>query len=164
MSFLLDALGKADNDRRSAEVPELRTYNQGHRSPFRRLLRILIWVSLVLLSFELGYFLRPYLEINLSGEPLAQKAEVSRMRSDVANVAPTPEQAPPVVVAPPEVMARVLELEVISYSESPDVRFAMINGSLVHEGDVLDTGEHLIKIEPNAVVLDRAGKQIRISM
>jgi hypothetical protein len=62
------------------------------------------------------------------------------------------------------VVARVFELEVISYSDVPAVRFSMINGVVVHEGDVLSTGERVLKIEPNAVVLDRAGVELRISM
>lgn len=147
MSFLLDALSKADDDRRRSEVPELKTYNQGRHSPLRGVVRGLALLCLLSLFFTFGYFLRPYLEttwfeqgqVNLSNQSLqATKSQ-------------------------PEVVGRVYALEVISYSDSPASRFVMIGGVLVHEGEMLDTGEKLILIEPNAMVLEKEGRPIRVS-
>ncbi len=164
MSFLLDALGKADHDRRRADVPELKTYNQDNRSSLRRSLRAFVLMSLLLISFVLGYFMRPYLEPVLFEGSSVNTGSVPETRDTQAKSTPVLDPSPVEQIAPPEVVARVLELEVISHSDVPAVRFAMINGVVVHEGDVLSTGERLLKIEPNAVVLDRAGVELRISM
>lgn len=160
MSFLLDALGKADYDRRRAEVPELKNYNQDNKRSLQRTLRAFVLMSLLLISFVLGYFLRPYLEPILFEGSSVNAVNVPETRDTQAKRDPTQVEQ----IAPPEVVARVLELEVISYSDVPAVRFAMINGVVAHEGDVLGTGERLLKIEPDAVVLDRAGVELRISM
>lgn len=61
-------------------------------------------------------------------------------------------------------VARAFDLEVISYSELPAARFVMINGTMLREGEMLGSGETLLTIEPDAVVLDAAGKQIRVGM
>lgn len=166
MSFLLDALGKADHDRRQSEVPELRMHNQVRRSPIGRLLHGVGFSGLLILCFALGYVLRPYLE-TLVSDPL---------ESSVSNVPVKSMEKPadekiaaqplPAVTAklPPEPVSRAYELEVISYSEFPAVRFAMINGAMVYEGEVLGSGEVLLLIESDAVVLEKAGKQIRVRM
>ena len=171
MSFLLDALGKADEDRRRAEVPELRTYRQSYRSPWRRVLSGLLIVSLLVLSFVAGYLLRPVLEpafSRLSGPAESIAPSVTPVQAPVQTA---PAQAPPVTQfqAPRPINAQEMtlpgiELEVISYAENPAARFAMINGLVLHEGDALQTGERLLVIERDAVILDRAGQAVRIGM
>ena len=167
MSFLLDALGKADHDRRRSEVPELKTYNPGRRPVLRGGVRILIWLSLMTFFFSLGYFARPYLETTFfsyevvdtskTSEEMLAKPEGKEASTETAqageikNVARNSNQSP-------------YGLEVISYADSPPARFVMINGAMLHEGDRLGSGEVLLTIEPDAVVLDKAGTQIRLEM
>jgi hypothetical protein len=166
MSFLLDALGKADHDRRQSEVPELRTYNQVRRSTIGRVLRGVGLVGLLILCFALGYALRPYLE-RLVSDPLepgmsnvpAQIMEKPANEDIIAQPSPAA-----TVNLPSEPDSQAYALEVISYSESPAARFAMINGAMVREGEVLRSGEVLLFIESDAVVLEKAGKQIRVGM
>ena len=64
----------------------------------------------------------------------------------------------------PETPIRTYALEVISYSDSPGERFVMINGEVVHEGGRLITGETLLSISPDAVVLESAGDQFRVGL
>ncbi len=167
MSFLLDALGKADHDRRRSEVPELRTYRQTGRSPVRAVLRGIALLSLLLLFFVLGYYFRPLLDKNIfgydeTGESLAPSQAANKPVAPIASNPPAP--VAKAASAPPGTTPRIYELEVISYSDSPTARFVMINGAMLHEGEVLGSGEVLLTIERDAVVLDNAGKQIRVGM
>ena len=163
MSFLLDALGKADDDRRRAEVPELRTYQRKDASLWARVGRALLLLVLLLGAFAGGYLARPGLEGLWSPE---QKPDSAR----TANTAPEPlaavNKSLPVPASSPEAPATksTLELEVISWSERPHARFAMINGAVVHEGDTLATGELLLRIEQNAVVLQQSDQTFRLTM
>ncbi len=166
MSFLLDALGKADHDRRQSEVPELRTHNQVRRSPIGRVVRGFGLVCLLALFFVLGYVLRPYLETIVSDrvEPNRDNASAQSLKKPVnKDISAQPVPVPPVDL-PLQSISQAYELEVISYSEYPAARFAMINGAVIHEGEVLGSGEVLLLIEPDAVVLERAGKRIRLGM
>ncbi|MCP4009505.1 MAG: general secretion pathway protein GspB [Proteobacteria bacterium] len=174
MSFLLDALGKADDDRRRSEVPELRTYNQGRRSPMRAVIRGFLLLSLCLAFFTLGYFLRPALEknlftkgvasmSNLPAQPKEQPVERPASRQPAKMTAA--ENVPKAVEKAAKVEAsQAFELEVISYSNSPTARFAMINGAVIHEGEMLISGETLLLIEADAVILEKAGRQIRVGL
>jgi hypothetical protein len=167
MSFLLDALGKADHDRRQAEVPELRTYNQARRSPLGRALRVFGLVGLLMSCFALGYILRPYLEaINFDhAEPSTSNVSAPKLEKPASeDVTAQPSQTAVVNNVPLQAASKAYELEVISYSEYPAARFVMINGAMVHEGEILGSGEVLLLIEPDGVVLEKAGKQIRVRM
>ena len=167
MSFLLDALGKADHDRRRSEVPELRTYSQTGRSPLRGVLRSFALLSLLCLFFGLGYFSRPFLDRNIfnaetaGSNPVVPQVPENRVTPAVSTPSAPAEVSESAVL---QKVARAFDLEVISYSELPTARFVMINGTMLREGEMLGSGETLLTIEPDAVVLDAAGKQIRVGM
>ena len=166
MSFLLDALGKADHDRRRSEVPELRTYNRAGHSSVRSVLRGLALVGLLFLFFALGYISHPYLEKTLAGHRVAEMSVAPPQGIEPVGKAVEPAPVPDPIAEGllQQSAGRLFELEVISYSDTPTARFAMINGAMVREGEVLVTGEILLMIEPDAVLLEQAGKQIRIGM
>ncbi len=52
-------------------------------------------------------------------------------------------------------------VNVVSYSEQPAQRFAMINGKMVRENEFVRAGLRVEKIEPNGVVLNMRGERIR---
>ncbi len=160
MSFLLDALGKADDDRRRAEVPELRTYRHRKTSVLGRVARGLLLASLILGAFAGGYFARPWLETSWSPgktvNPESAAPPSLESGTDPAVSAPASAAAPKGVAG--------LELEVISWSERPQARFAMINGAVVYEGDTLVSGERLLRIETDAVILQQSELTIRLTM
>ena len=160
MSFLLDALGKADDDRRRAEVPELRTYRHRKSSVLSRVGRGLLLLILVLGAFAGGYFARPWLDTAWSSGEVGKTAGTPAADNPAVTGPPAEEASPSdSLVAPAG-----LELEVISWSERPQARFAMINGAVVHEGDTLASGERLLRIEEDAVVLQQSGQTMRLTM
>ena len=160
MSFLLDALGKADDDRRRAEVPELRTYRHRKTSVAGRIGRSLLLLLVLLGAFAGGYLARPWLDAWWSP---AETASSLNTAPASAEPAAGPAASPPRPAAASGAVAG-LELEVISWSERPQARFAMINGEVVHEGDTLASGERLLRIETDAVILQQDEQTIRLAM
>ena len=163
MSFLLDALGKADDDRQRAAVPELRTPRHQRNTPTRRVFKVVLWLSLMLVSFALGFFSRPYLEPGYTISIVRDDANVSAQSQ--AGDKTTAAESLNVVAGgsaqpvPPTAVSPVIELSVISYSSVPTERFAMLNGFLMYEGDVLSGGERLIEIKTDGVLLEKDGRQ-----
>lgn len=170
MSFLLDALGRADDDRRRKDIPELHSRAIKYRSPWRYVFLGVLMAALLLLAFTLGYLLRPALDTTLfQEEPGPAAAPLAAAQSSPAETAAPPqpvaaEKSADSAVKPDTAAKPGYELEVISYAAEPSARFAMINGIVVHEGDVLGGGERLSKIEKDAVVLDVSGRSVRIGM
>jgi len=189
MSFLLDALGKADDDRRRAIVPELRASRYQRRSPWRRVLHIVLILVAVLVAFILGYVARPYIE--RGGDAAPPVTEVSgsistrpeapapspalpdastdpAMTSAPSAVGETPVLAPrlpePALSRPEPSGLGAVELSVISYSSQPAARFVMLDGVVMYEGDMLDEDVRLVLIKPNGVVLERNGQTFSINL
>ena len=50
-------------------------------------------------------------------------------------------------------------VNVVSFSEKPEQRFAMINGKMVREGEFVEAGLLVEKIERESVVFNLRGKQ-----
>lgn len=164
MSFLLDALGKADNDRRRAAVPELRTRGHKRNTPTRKAFRIVLLMFLALISFVLGFLSRPYIEPGYTISIIREEsnavalsdADGDKSRSAPLNIAEKEKLQPSLV--------QQIELSVISYSSVPTERFAMLNGFLMYEGDILSAGERLIEIQPDGVLLEKDGRQYNVGM
>jgi len=179
MSFLLDALGKADDDRRRAMVPELRASRYQRRSPGRRALSIVLLICAILLSFVQGYLARPYIEQRLSGEVSASSSSAEVSPPDVERpvepqtAAVEPGRLPDKVVAAPvmpavqpepALAADPIELSVISYAKQPAARFVMLDGVVMYEGDMLDEEVRLVQIKPDGVILERNGQEFSINL
>lgn len=158
MSFLLDALDKADNDRNRSQVTELQTPVKRKSTLLRSILKIQLILFLMILSFVLGYVLRPYIEGGSATDGVGQASiEKSAAESDANN---------PVQVSHPQAaqQAADIKLSAISYSNVPATRFAMINGFAMYEGDELASGERIQEIQRDAVVLAKNGTQIHLAL
>ncbi len=154
MSLLLDALGKAESDRDQSQIPQLRTPAGKPPSPLWRALKWILLFCLVIASFAAGYFARPYIV-----QYTSQSASMPETQNTNSPAAALQESAPP---APEPKVA--IELSAISYSEKPEIRFVMLNNSVMYEGDALSTGERVVKIERQGVVLEKDGHQQRIGL
>ncbi len=165
MSFLLDALGKADDDRRRAAVPELRTRGHQRNMPTRSVFRIVLLMLLALISFALGFLSRPYLEPGYTISIVRDGENAAVSSSAETNTAAAPAQNQFVRQKETQTPAATpIELSVISYSRVPTERFAMLNGFLMYEGDILSVGERLIEIRPDGVLLEKDGRQYKLSL
>lgn len=153
MSFLLDALGKAESDRDHGQVRELRTPVHKKQSPLKRLLALVLLLCLLLLSFAAGYFARPYLEAKL------EAGQSVNTETPLANTA-----LPAKPVSEAKASSNIIELSAISYSEKSEIRFVMLNNSVMYEGDKLPGGERILRIERHGVVLEKDGQQKRLGL
>lgn len=164
MSFLLDALGKADDDRRRATVPELRAPGHRRNTPTRSAFRIVLLMVLLLISFALGFLSRPYFD---SGYAIKIVRDVENSAALAKEVDATLPLARPNATTQDEMQLPAslpIELSVISYSSVPTERFAMLNGFLMYEGDILSAGERLIEIKPGGVLLEKDGRQYKLGL
>ncbi|MCP3954161.1 MAG: general secretion pathway protein GspB, partial [Desulfobacterales bacterium] len=130
----------------------------------RAVIRVFLLLSLCLVFFALGYFLRPALEKNLFDKGVASMSNLPAEGKEQAAQRPVSGQPAKMTAAQnvPKALeeatkveaSQAFELEVISYSDSPTARFAMINGAVIHEGEMLMSGETLLLIEADAVLLE----------
>lgn len=171
MSYILDALNKAERDRRQARVPSLATV---HAIPVERR-NVWPWViagALALNVAALGGFV---VLRDASAPP--PPAPVVAAPSVVPATVEAPRPAPPAVtvksvepvtpvvapaVAREDSAARepdVLKLEVLIYSPNPAERVAYINGQRYVEGQRVTARLSVERITSDSVVL--AGKDTR---
>jgi hypothetical protein len=163
MSFLLDALGKAETDRDQGQIPELKTPASRRKSPFKRALQMGLLLCLLLASFALGFIARPYFDDKVANvSPTGQIATSSTAVSKVSESLNDPVVDKPTTVVQAD--KHPINISAISYSENPEIRFVMLNNSVMYEGDELVTGERIVRIEQHGVVLEKAGQQKRIGL
>jgi len=57
----------------------------------------------------------------------------------------------------------VIKVDVVSYAENPEQRFAMINGKMTRESEFVRAGLKVQEIKPNSVILIERGRRIELS-
>ena len=164
MSFSLDALGKADDDRRRATVPELRAPGHQRNTPTRSAFRILILMVLLLISFLLGFLSRPYVDSGYAIKIVRDVENTAALSKEGSDTLPLAHPSPAAHDEMQLPASLPIELSVISYSSVPTERFAMLNGFLMYEGDILSAGERLIEIKPDGVLLEKDGRQYKLGL
>ncbi|MBI1734552.1 MAG: general secretion pathway protein GspB [Candidatus Rokubacteria bacterium] len=177
MSYILDALKKADRDRRQARVPSLATI---HAVPDERR-NVWPWVIAGALALNVAAFggfvmLRespappPPAPVSVAPRPVTTTADapappaVTAKRVEAVATAAAPAAAAPARTPVPrdETPARepdVLKLEVLIYSSNPAERVAYINGQRYVEGQRVNARFTVERITSDSVVL--AGKDAR---
>ncbi len=167
MSYILEALGKAEQKRRADDdIPELSSalYEGKHLEvrPFWQTL--LAWLGGFLIAFTLGALARPAIDRLFADAP----TQAQSVLVNAAQTAPdqTPKEAPSVATKPadnpaPDGLSR-FKLSVISWSDKPSKRFGMINNGVIHEGDVLPGDYKVVKIEKNHLRLRKAGETFHL--
>lgn len=164
MSFLLDALDKADNDRNRTKVNELKTPVQRKKTFLRRILTAQLVIALILASFAAGYYARPYIdgaESDAANEAAAGEQLPGKLAQAAAKIDGDIRES---AAAPQSLPSFDIKLSAISYSTVPATRFAMINGFVMYEGDELATGERLKEIQSDSIVMSKGESEIRIAL
>ena len=187
MSYILDAIKKAEDQRRQEQVPTLESIvsQRALRRPPMNLRKWLNWIAIVLLLAAAVWFRQPVINAvsdtyswiaQQFNRPAAQsepvKNAVEVVNPEVMDNQPTPESkdstlaqssitlAPQTDPTIPANIRRNLEkitFTVISYSADPDKRFVMDGPRVLREGDYM--GDYRIaQIRREGVVLDIDGK------
>ncbi len=182
MSYILEALGKAEKTRKQEHLTELASdlYRPSQRSAADRWLKGVLWVLVPLISFLLGYLARPYIErvhINIDGAPTVNNTAATKTKqakptpklitSNAAVEAVLEQRKSPEVTTQPVQQNDAhtnLTVSVISFSDTATERFAMVNGVIVKEGDTLGSGERVVQIDKTSVLLDRLGQSFVVTL
>lgn len=191
MSFILDALKKAESERSRSSGPVLMDVRV---APPRRRLPAWAWVLGIVLLANLGVL--AWLLLREPAPPVqtaAASTEAPKEPASAPAVAPaaTPEPAPaapagspvapPVNTSPPappppdfsnlptmQDLAGVgvalprLQLNLHVYDASPAHRYVLLNGARMREGEFTADGVKVEAITPQGVVLEASGRRFRL--
>ncbi len=180
MSYILEALNKAETTRKQENLSELPSglYRPSTVSAPHRWLKRALFLLTLLLCFILGYVARPYID-NMQ---ISFSKPESQVLTVIDPTAEPPKVALPKIVSSDARVETVLQdlrlsaqeklepasteplLSVISYSADSTERFAMINNIILYEGDVLSSGEQLVQIDKNSVLLEKEGESFVLTV
>ncbi|MGI9317401.1 MAG: general secretion pathway protein GspB [bacterium] len=191
MSFLLDAIRKAEKQRNEDTVPSLEAIvgERRQRSKSRQG-GWLVWVALVIAVVATGYLSRNHLSNWWQQAAKASHQSIDKLKNSLGNIvsievsdtsAPntttgqdnnssdnqsgsqktsgTPEGSQ--LTNAQRALLSKIEFSVISYSDDPDKRFAMVGSQILREGDRLE-GFPITRIQADGVVIDVSGKAVLI--
>lgn len=179
MSFILDALRKAERERSLGRAPALRLAADTAPRRAWRLPALLLTLLLAANAALLLWGLQPT-AVDPGPTPPAARDDRGTM-PEVPNAAPVPAAATtttmmtttgdghdtaapaapprPAIGGAPDVAPDGLSLDIHVYSERPARRFVVINGRRYQQGDRLVEGPLLRRIDPDGVWLDHRGRQ-----
>ena len=167
MSYILDAIRKAEQQRNQGQMPTLHSMGAyEERGSGKSALRAAGTVGIVLLLVAIAWFHRPILETLGSGISTITTSVSGMFAGQEVSDSPAPETessssagtstAETVAAADADTLAKV-QFSVISYSSDPNKRFVMDGSKILREGDIIN-GFPIREIRKDSVVLDVNGQ------
>lgn len=178
MSYILDALRKSEQEREGSAVPLLRAPPRtitGHR---RLLPTVSVSVVLIITASAAAWFIAPDLLNDLGGAPGSPKSSDPAMATAGPRVSTPVENtdsrstslgsaavrdgasrsgseigAPDSTGSGLHPRVADLSLTVVSYSDTPERRFVMLDQRIVRESEAVGEGVVVKRILPNGVIL-----------
>lgn len=152
MSTILDALRKSEQERRLDKLPTLTDMvapQELSRWPiYIGLVLVLVATALVVLAYII-WSAKPDTVTVLTSPAVAVNTEAQgSVQASVANANDAGLSKDPMLV------------NVVSYSSNPALRFAMVNGKLVREGEFIEPGLKVEEIRADVVVFNSRGAKI----
>ena len=155
MSTILDALRKSEQERKLNKLPTLNDMaapKEPSRWPvYLGLALVVLAISLVVLAYviwnakdESAQAVKGQINTDIAE---SSDASLSQAQEEPINGSFEGEQNPVLV-------------NVVSYSDDPSLRFAMVNGKMVREGEFLRPGLKVESIQADAVVFNQRGRKI----
>ena len=150
MSTILEALKKSEQERKLNKIPtlnDLPTPKEPSKWP------LILGIVLSLIALAVIVF---YMFFWSKGAPQTVANTNVTLNNSEQQQSITPKEQ-----AESDVHADDVIVNVISYSEQDDQRFAMINGKMVREGEFVRAGLQVEKILIDSVIMNLRGKEIR---
>lgn len=152
MSTILDALRKSEQERKLNKLPTLTDMaapQESSRWPmYIGLALVLVAIALIVLAFAI-WSGKPLLsQVQPNAEPAVGASQAASQSAANANLQSSTDISSATVV------------NVVSYSDDRALRFAMVNGKMVREGEFIEPGLKVEEIRPNSVVFNARGKKI----
>ena len=179
MSYILDALKRAERDRHLTHVPTLATVHTSAHPTRRRWLWVgggvlLVGAIVVMLLLRAGPIAGPTgttspvppaaapptADAQKSAQPTATETNIAtepRVSRSAQSTAPSP--TPPPSHAAPQTPFAALKLEMVVNADAPGERAVYISGRRYVTGQSLEPGATIESIAPDAVVLRFAGQR-----
>lgn len=142
MSTILDALKKSETERKLNSIPTLADMPTPEEHNNFRSTWLLVLVAL-LLGVLLATFANFVLRSQTTTKPMPQQVVLDNER-----------------IAPESTADEEITVNVVSWAEQPDQRFAIIDGKLVRENDFVRPGLKLEKIQVDSVILIERGRRV----
>ena len=143
MSTILDALKKSEQERKLQNLPTLSDMPVPKEPAlWPKVLLLCVFVLLILISVYL------FVDWRKSSQESTQKTNVLEFNNMAESNAVVEDAKQAIVV------------NVISYSENIEKRFAMINGQMYRENDFVRPGLQVEKITSSTVTLNERGQRI----
>lgn len=186
MSYILEALRRAEAERQRGQVPGLHApaadWGQGRvGTPAAPRRQALAWASAgLLLALALGaaWWLgrahpagvgdaapeavpvaRPAPQPTLQPAPLPAPLPIPQPPAPPAVATATPRPPPQAVASAPLPPLPPLQLGGGMYSEQPSQRLLIVNGQVLREGDEVQPGLKLVQIRPRSALFERDGQR-----
>ncbi|MFT4635041.1 MAG: hypothetical protein ACI9OI_000830 [Chitinophagales bacterium] len=152
MSTILDALRKSEQERKLDKLPTL-TDMVAPQEPSRwpvyiGLVLVLVATALVVLAYIIWSAKPDTVTVLTSPAVAANTGAQGLVQAPVANADDADLSKDPMLV------------NVVSYSSDPALRFAMVNGKLVREGEFIEPGLKIEEIRADVVVFNSRGAKI----
>lgn len=148
MSTILEALKKSEKERKLNNLPTLSDMPPPQESSNLPVsLLIVICVLLAALLVFLGVLW--WQASNKNAEPIAISTPIGATESGTSESLQPVSDGSDIVV------------NVVSFSQDPAQRFAMIDGKMVRENEYVRAGLRVEKIEQNSVILNLRGQRIK---
>ena len=164
MSYILDALKRAERDRHRTHVPTLATIHaSAHPTPPRWLWVgggvLLVNAIVLVLLLRAGPVAGPSsptpLAPPVAAPPTTNVQQSAQPPATESSLAPAPRSAPPA----PQTPLAALKLEMVVNADDPAERAVYISGRRYVTGQSLERGATIESIAPDAVVLRWAGQR-----
>ena len=152
MSTILDALKKSEQERKLNKVPTLDDMTAPQEeSPW--LLRIIIFLVLLLILLMVYIFVNSSVS---SGQffNITPSTESKKVILDNETLGLTEPDAKT------NTSSDEIVVNVVSYAESPEQRFVVINGKIFRQGDFIRAGLKVEKIKPESVIFNQRGRRL----
>lgn len=155
MSTILDALRKSEQERKRSDVPKLSDMpvpQESARWPLYAIAVLSLVLALVLGVLLSQWLSAPNSQHSNAGSNAFVQEEALLNSSRIADQG--------IAASNNSSAADELVVNVVSYSDSPEQRFVMLNGKMHRENDFVQAGIKVHEIKPSAVVLNIRGELV----